>query len=157
MFFTDESVTELARYIGGEYPNYDYKGMVFSQPGLIEPVEIIPGMIQHGLALWADVLRIFDLAKEYYEKNKGQFIVVEIWLGYPIPPHTLMHETTIDLKDHVSGKWPKPLIDTLPDEKLLKDYRLEKGAEDFFGYTPTKTNPYFEWFTKYRLIDSGIK
>jgi len=84
--------------------------------------------------------------------------VVLIWLGDPKPLDSRMSEVVLDLRDYISGEWPKSLLDTLPEEKVLKDYNVfEKDSDAFQAHTPTKNNPYFEWYTKYRLIDSGIK
>jgi hypothetical protein len=155
LFFTDESIDGLAIFMEGEDGlNYEYKEMKVHSPYLIE--HVVPELIQYGLWPGSYSWPIFDLAKEYLRKKGGTFIVIMICLGYPTPPHTLMPEVVVDLKEHKSGEWPKGLVDSLPEEKTMKDYELVKGAGDFRGTTPTKKNPYFEWFTKYRLIDTGV-
>jgi hypothetical protein len=155
MFFTDEAIDGVATLIeGGGGLSYEYKKMKVHSPRITEIV--IPELIQYGLRQGSDEWPIFDLAKEYLNKKGETFIIIEICLGYPMPPHTMMPEVAIDLKGFKSGEWPKTLIDSLPEEGIMKDYELVKGDGDFRGLSPTKKNPFFEWFTKYRMIDSGI-
>ena len=143
LFFTDKSVGDLVKIISeGSGTDYDYNGMKFNSPGLT--CQVIPEMMQYALWPGANSRLLFDLAREHLRKIGGTFIVLEVCLGYPIPPLSLMPEEVLDLKDHVSGEWPQSLLDTLPDERVWKDYRLEKDADEFVGYSPSKKNPYFE-------------
>lgn len=154
LFFTNMPVGGLATLIGGiggsDDHDYVYKDMSFFRLNNDAP-EIIPGLVQYGI--WPGFnLQIFDLAKEYLSKVGDVFILVKICQGYPTPPHTLMPEITVDLRGSIPGEWPPFFLDTLPDKKVWKDYRLESSADDFTGYSPSKENPFLEWFIKYRLI-----
>ena len=153
MFFTDKSVEDLVVFTGGsDSLNYTFKEMGFNCPGINE--NVLPGLIQYGVGHSLRIGPVFDLAKEYLSKKGKTFIVIMICLGYQTPSHTLMPEVVLDLKDHEPRVWPQSLIDHLPEERTWKEYDF---AKEFSGYSPSKKNPFLEWFTKYRLIDSGIK
>jgi len=160
LFFTDKPVDELVTVTstileGDTYAEYQYKTMPLYRLSKQVP-EMIPDLVQYGMYPGFS-LHIFDLAKEYLSKVGDTFIIIKVCMGYPTPSQTLMPETTIDLKDLISGMWPSSLLDTFPDEKMEKDYRLEKGAEEFIGSTPSKKAPSLEWFVKYRFIDTGTQ
>jgi hypothetical protein len=118
-----EPVDGLATFLKGITGlNYEYKEMKFNCPGINE--NIIPSLVQYALWGGSPPWPIFDLAKEYLRKKSDTFVVVQVCLGYPTPPHTLMSEVVIDLKDYLSGEWPKSLLDSLPIEGIIKDYEL---------------------------------
>ena len=156
LFFTDKPIDELTS-INSENidAEYRYKTMLLYRLGREAP-ELIPHLVQYGIYPGFS-LHIFDLAKEYLSKIGDTFIIIEVCMGYPTPSQTLMPEIILDLKDFVSGAWPPSLLDTLPDEKIIKDYNLEKNAEEFIGHTPSKNDPFLEWFVKYRLIFTGTQ
>ena len=154
LFFTDEPIDDIAAFIGEDSMVYEYKKMVFSCPGLDEI--IISNMNQYGVEQGQDEKTIFDLSKEYLRKIGETFFVVEIIQGYRYPTKAMMPEVVLDLKDAISGEWPQSLLDTLPDVSVEKDFIFEKDVDVLTYKTPTKKHPYFEYFTKYRLIDSGI-
>ena len=154
LFFTDVPVDDIAEFIGEDSMVFEYKKMVFSCPGLDEI--IIPGMNQYGLEQGHDEKTIFDLSKEYLRKIGETFFVVEILQGYRYPSITMMPEVVLDLKDSVSGEWPRSLLETLPEVSIEKDFVFEKDVDILTYETPTKKHPYFEYYTKYRIVDSGI-
>ncbi|MDR0508678.1 MAG: hypothetical protein LBG63_02465 [Candidatus Methanoplasma sp.] len=158
LFFTDEPIDGLATFIkGGKELDYIYKNMRF---GYLYFDNVIPGLVQYVLWQGAPVMPIFDLAKDYLRKGGETFIVIEVCQGYPTPSHMLMPETVLDLKDHISETWPRSLLDSLPDEPVepaKRRHEIVKGVGEFLGPSYSKKNPYLEWFTKYRLIDTGVQ
>ena len=158
LFFTDEPIDGLATFIKGETSlSYLYKEMRFSY---FYFENVIPGLVQYGLGRGAPIMPIFDLAKDYLRRGGNTFIVIEVCLGYPTPSHMLMPEMVLDLKGLTSETWPKSLLDSLPDEPVKPAemcHETIKGDKEFLGPSYSKKNPYLEWFTKYRLIDTGVQ
>ena len=155
MFFTEQPIDGIVAFegISAGIRRYRYKDITIYDSTPDECV--LPRMVNYGLHYIDPVLPLIDLAKEYFKKGGKEFIVIKIWMGYPTPSHELMPEVIIDIKDTVSGEWPRMFIETLPDEIIAKDYTRGEDAEEFLAMSPSKNNPWFEFFTKYRLIDSG--
>ena len=155
MFFTEQPIDGIVAFegISAGIRRYRYKDITISD---LTPIEcVLPRLVNYGVRYIDPDLPLIKLAKEYFKKGGKEFIVINIWMGYPTPSHELMPEVVIDIKDTVSQGWPRTFIETLPDEIMDKNYARGEGAEEFLARSPSKYDPWFEYFTKYRLIDSG--
>ncbi|WP_148305860.1 hypothetical protein [Candidatus Methanoplasma termitum] len=194
MFLTDKQVDDVASLIekNDDYTLFEYRDTRFHTASIndITPDQIeywnpngirdrsIPDMFEYWIAYGSTSWSIFDFAKEYLKRVGDTVIVIEVCLGHPIPPYSIMPEITVDIRDFepvpssayepkvvwmidVNGEgdhWhcPQSFIDTFPDEMTLNN-NWPDDTNYFEAYSYSKSHPYFSAFKRYRLIDTGVK